>query len=148
MTSDDLRWHKNIPDELLIFILFCHFLRHYFWNFTYFAPFRESSELSSTSCVPSAPICSQNSVIFYQNFREDGDFNKGKVVTRRHKRRIPNAEAGSQIQADSSFARGQKIYVRTWGCTHNTSDSEYMAGQVTKLEYELEFSTIAIDILW
>ena len=23
-----------------------------------------------------------------------------------------------------------KIWVKTWGCTHNTSDSEYMAGQL------------------
>ncbi|KAF7998524.1 hypothetical protein HCN44_010932 [Aphidius gifuensis] len=31
----------------------------------------------------------------------------------------------------------QTIYVKTWGCTHNSSDSEYMAGQLTAYGYNL-----------
>ena len=30
-----------------------------------------------------------------------------------------------------------KIYVKTWGCTHNTSDSEYMAGMLAAYGYEI-----------
>lgn len=30
-----------------------------------------------------------------------------------------------------------KIWVKTWGCTHNTSDSEYMAGQLAAYGYEI-----------
>ena len=85
-------------------------------------------------------------LILISYFREDGDFNRGKVVTRRHKRRVPNGETASQIEADSSFARGQKIYVRTWGCTHNTSDSEYMAGQVTANLVRIFSSAFHFDI--
>ena len=59
----------------------------------------------------------------------DTGFRKGKVVSRSHKRKKAAGDGG-EIKADSDFTRGQKIYVRTWGCTHNTSDSEYMAGQV------------------
>ena len=59
----------------------------------------------------------------------DPGFRKGKVVSRSHKRNKAAGDGG-EIKADSDFTRGQKIYVRTWGCTHNTSDSEYMAGQV------------------
>ena len=29
------------------------------------------------------------------------------------------------------------IYVKTWGCTHNSSDSEYMAGQLVAYGYNL-----------
>ena len=29
------------------------------------------------------------------------------------------------------------IYVKTWGCTHNSSDSEYMAGQLASYGYNI-----------
>ena len=29
------------------------------------------------------------------------------------------------------------IFVKTWGCTHNSSDSEYMAGQLAAYGYKL-----------
>lgn len=29
------------------------------------------------------------------------------------------------------------IFVKTWGCTHNNSDSEYMAGQLAAYGYKL-----------
>lgn len=31
----------------------------------------------------------------------------------------------------------QTIYVKTWGCAHNNSDSEYMAGQLAATGYHL-----------
>ena len=31
----------------------------------------------------------------------------------------------------------QKIYVKTWGCSHNNSDSEYMAGQLASYGYKI-----------
>ena len=37
---------------------------------------------------------------------------------------LPETEANF---VDSSTA---KVYVKTWGCAHNSSDSEYMAGQL------------------
>ncbi|XP_071451029.1 threonylcarbamoyladenosine tRNA methylthiotransferase [Hetaerina americana] len=37
-----------------------------------------------------------------------------------------------------SFVPGtHKIYIKTWGCTHNSSDSEYMAGQLSSYGYVL-----------
>ena len=30
-----------------------------------------------------------------------------------------------------------KIYVKTWGCAHNSSDSEYMAGQLAAAGYRI-----------
>ncbi|CAB3363624.1 Hypothetical predicted protein [Cloeon dipterum] len=38
---------------------------------------------------------------------------------------------------DSHIPGTQKIYFKTWGCTHNTSDSEYMAGQLQEYGYQI-----------
>lgn len=41
----------------------------------------------------------------------------------------------------------QRIYVKTWGCAHNSSDSEYMAGQLTSYGYNLTENPEEAD-LW
>ncbi|XP_055383786.1 threonylcarbamoyladenosine tRNA methylthiotransferase [Condylostylus longicornis] len=41
----------------------------------------------------------------------------------------------------------QKIYVKTWGCAHNNSDSEYMAGQLAVYGYNLTNNKNEAD-LW
>lgn len=41
----------------------------------------------------------------------------------------------------------QTIYVKTWGCAHNNSDSEYMAGQLAAYGYNLSGSKDSAD-LW
>ena len=40
-------------------------------------------------------------------------------------------------EADSIIPGTQKIYVKTWGCSHNNSDSEYMAGQLASFGYKI-----------
>ena len=35
------------------------------------------------------------------------------------------------------FVGTQSIYVKTWGCSHNNSDSEYMAGQLAAYGYNI-----------
>ncbi|XP_034943306.1 threonylcarbamoyladenosine tRNA methylthiotransferase [Chelonus insularis] len=39
------------------------------------------------------------------------------------------------------------IYVKTWGCTHNSSDSEYMAGQLASYGYKITDDKLKAD-LW
>ena len=39
--------------------------------------------------------------------------------------------------ADSIIPGTQKIYVKTWGCSHNNSDGEYMAGQLASYGYQI-----------
>lgn len=39
--------------------------------------------------------------------------------------------------ADSLIPGTQKIYIKTWGCSHNNSDSEYMAGQLASYGYKI-----------
>ncbi|XP_058064869.1 threonylcarbamoyladenosine tRNA methylthiotransferase [Anopheles bellator] len=48
---------------------------------------------------------------------------------------------------DSVIPETQTIYMKTWGCAHNTSDSEYMAGQLAKYGYNLTTSKNNAD-LW
>ncbi len=41
-------------------------------------------------------------------------------------------------QSEQSNVPGvASIFVKTWGCTHNNSDSEYMAGQLAAYGYKL-----------
>ena len=48
------------------------------------------------------------------------------------------------LEAESVFNRGQTIYMRTWGCTHNTSDSEYMAGQLAEAGFKVRVSHVNV----
>ncbi|KOC60637.1 Threonylcarbamoyladenosine tRNA methylthiotransferase [Habropoda laboriosa] len=57
-------------------------------------------------------------------------------------------ETVPQIPILSSIVPGtQTIYVKTWGCTHNNSDSEYMAGQLSSYGYRLTENKHEAD-LW
>ncbi|XP_062135589.1 threonylcarbamoyladenosine tRNA methylthiotransferase [Drosophila sulfurigaster albostrigata] len=69
-----------------------------------------------------------------------------KSVTVRAKRRAQikpasdNDEKTPQPQKtiyESVIPGTQKVYVKTWGCAHNNSDSEYMAGQLAAYGYNL-----------
>lgn len=35
------------------------------------------------------------------------------------------------------FAGTHTVYVKTWGCSHNSSDSEYMSGQLSVAGYRV-----------
>ncbi len=49
------------------------------------------------------------------------------------------AEIFNNTNQDSNFLPGQaKIYVKTWGCSHNVSDGEYMAGQLASQGYTVQ----------
>ncbi|NXT60456.1 CDKAL methylthiotransferase, partial [Chaetops frenatus] len=39
--------------------------------------------------------------------------------------------------SDSIIPGVQKIWIRTWGCSHNNSDGEYMAGQLAAYGYKI-----------
>lgn len=46
-------------------------------------------------------------------------------------------EISGAPSADSVIPGTQKIYVKTWGCSHNNSDGEYMAGQLASFGYKI-----------
>ena len=56
-----------------------------------------------------------------------------KVLNVADKRNFTNSE-DSNFLTGGEFAR---VYVKTWGCAHNSSDSEYMAGQLAAQGYSI-----------
>lgn len=64
-----------------------------------------------------------------------------KVSTRKkHAEEVP-------VPVGENIPGVQNVYVKTWGCAHNSSDSEYMAGQLSAYGYNLTDDKIEAD-LW
>lgn len=61
---------------------------------------------------------------------------ENKVLPRalRRKATVPSA---SKPVADSFIPGTHSIYIKTWGCSHNNSDGEYMAGLLAANGYGL-----------
>ncbi|XP_052758922.1 threonylcarbamoyladenosine tRNA methylthiotransferase [Galleria mellonella] len=59
------------------------------------------------------------------------------VNARSKKREVKDTEAAEKIILESVVPGTQTIYVKTWGCAHNNSDSEYMAGLLAAHGYPL-----------
>ncbi|VDN01510.1 unnamed protein product [Thelazia callipaeda] len=57
---------------------------------------------------------------------------RDRIIIRRRLR-----ESNEVFCGDSFVPGTQKIYLKTWGCTHNTSDSEQMAGLLNAAGYQL-----------
>ncbi|KAJ3248046.1 hypothetical protein HDU78_002139 [Chytriomyces hyalinus] len=80
---------------------------------------------------------------------QDGDDDRiGGAVTLSHSKReetpVQNANVNANadsIQTESDlFLPGQaKVWVKTWGCGHNVSDGEYMAGLLSSHGYSVVF---------
>jgi threonylcarbamoyladenosine tRNA methylthiotransferase CDKAL1 len=67
--------------------------------------------------------------------------NKRSVTVRSRRKQNGQAERrreAEEYSAPASIIPGtQTIYMKTWGCTHNSSDSEYMAGLLAAFGYTL-----------
>ncbi|RXM27356.1 Threonylcarbamoyladenosine tRNA methylthiotransferase [Acipenser ruthenus] len=74
----------------------------------------------------------------------DRQFARKNIVPRASKRRQQQTE---DPQADSVIPGTQKIWMRTWGCSHNNSDGEYMAGQLAAYGYKMTENPSEAD-LW
>ncbi|XP_040175667.1 threonylcarbamoyladenosine tRNA methylthiotransferase [Anopheles arabiensis] len=72
------------------------------------------------------------------------------VRTKRVKVRANRPKETSTVEKpllDSVIPETQHIYMKTWGCAHNTSDTEYMAGQLAQYGYNLTSDKDSAD-LW
>ncbi|NXI31590.1 CDKAL methylthiotransferase, partial [Sterrhoptilus dennistouni] len=58
-----------------------------------------------------------------------------------------NVQADDEPPSDSIIPGVQKIWIRTWGCSHNNSDGEYMAGQLAAYGYKITDNSAEAD-LW
>ncbi|XP_071409274.1 threonylcarbamoyladenosine tRNA methylthiotransferase [Pithys albifrons albifrons] len=75
-------------------------------------------------------------------------FGRNNVFPRVRKRSSQrNAQAEDDPPSDSIIPGVQKIWIRTWGCSHNNSDGEYMAGQLAAYGYKITEDPAEAD-LW
>ncbi|XP_067147006.1 threonylcarbamoyladenosine tRNA methylthiotransferase isoform X3 [Apteryx mantelli] len=58
-----------------------------------------------------------------------------------------NIQTDDDPPSDSIIPGAQKIWIRTWGCSHNNSDGEYMAGQLAAYGYKITENSAEAD-LW
>lgn len=90
------------------------------------------------------PSC-DTSVDDIEDFVKPGDITPNDRITPRqsvfpkvNKRKARNGESSTEKPVGDSIIPGtQTIFVRTWGCSHNNSDSEYMAGQLAAYGYKI-----------
>ncbi|KAG7154483.1 Threonylcarbamoyladenosine tRNA methylthiotransferase-like [Homarus americanus] len=83
--------------------------------------------------------------------REDADIvaprSRNSVMPRVRRRKITPTEEVREEPVCSSIIPGtQKVYLKTWGCAHNSSDSEYMAGQLAAYGYRIVDEKLEADV--
>ncbi|XP_072250734.1 threonylcarbamoyladenosine tRNA methylthiotransferase [Leuresthes tenuis] len=61
-------------------------------------------------------------------------------------RKKKELQSDEELQADSLIPGTQKIWMRTWGCSHNNSDGEYMAGQLAASGYKMTDDPTEADV--
>ena len=59
---------------------------------------------------------------------------ENKILPRALRRKLISAD---RPIADSFIPGTQSIYIKTWGCSHNNSDGEYMAGLLASNGYAI-----------
>lgn len=64
------------------------------------------------------------------------------------KRKSKTAEGPGEEKpvADSFIPGTQTVYLKTWGCSHNTSDGEYMAGMLSAAGYSITGMHKVLDL--
>ncbi|XP_051722777.1 threonylcarbamoyladenosine tRNA methylthiotransferase isoform X2 [Ctenopharyngodon idella] len=87
----------------------------------------------------------EDMVTSYDPTPHERQFARRNIVP--HARKNKQQPAGEELQTDSVIPGTQKIWVRTWGCSHNSSDGEYMAGQLAASGYKITENPSDAD-LW
>ncbi|XP_069074868.1 threonylcarbamoyladenosine tRNA methylthiotransferase [Pleurodeles waltl] len=80
---------------------------------------------------------------------QDRQFARKAIVPRARKRNKQQngVEEEQEPPSDSVIPGTQTIWIRTWGCSHNNSDGEYMAGQLASYGYKITENPALAD-LW
>ncbi|NXY06135.1 CDKAL methylthiotransferase, partial [Pteruthius melanotis] len=78
----------------------------------------------------------------------DRQFARKNVFPKVRKRNSQKSvQTDDEPPSDSIIPGVQKIWIRTWGCSHNNSDGEYMAGQLAAYGYKITDNSAEAD-LW
>ena len=81
-----------------------------------------------------------NAEVEIQRFAQD------KIYPKRIKKKN-NTSLDNEKTSSNTFLPGKaNIYVKTWGCSHNNSDSEYMAGQLVNEGYTITNNKANADV--
>uniref|UniRef100_A0A8D0Y5E2 tRNA-t(6)A37 methylthiotransferase n=1 Tax=Sus scrofa TaxID=9823 RepID=A0A8D0Y5E2_PIG len=79
---------------------------------------------------------------------QDRHFARKQVVAKVRRRNTQKyLQDENSPPSDSTIPGIQKIWIRTWGCSHNNSDGEYMAGQLAAYGYKITENASDAD-LW
>lgn len=97
--------------------------------------------------LPYAEIGDIEDIVTKNDITPKERYGARKYVVVRAKRKKQVEEFPEPTILSSIIPGTQKIYVKTWGCTHNNSDSEYMAGQLAAYGYQLTDDKLDAD-LW
>jgi threonylcarbamoyladenosine tRNA methylthiotransferase CDKAL1 len=83
--------------------------------------------------------------------------NKSFIIPKKLKKKSQTDDISNEIEEgqentepDTSMTNVPgvaSVYIKTWGCTHNGSDGEYMAGQLAAYGYQLTDEPAKAD-LW
>ncbi|XP_033322220.1 threonylcarbamoyladenosine tRNA methylthiotransferase [Megalopta genalis] len=86
-------------------------------------------------------------LISSQDITPKDRYSSRKTITVRSKKKQSVEELPQPLILNSVVPGTQTIYIKTWGCTHNSSDSEYIAGQLSAYGYKLTENKNIAD-LW
>ncbi|XP_014398169.1 PREDICTED: threonylcarbamoyladenosine tRNA methylthiotransferase isoform X2 [Myotis brandtii] len=79
---------------------------------------------------------------------QDRHFSRKHIVPKARRRNTQKClQEEDSPPSDSTIPGIQKIWIRTWGCSHNNSDGEYMAGQLAAYGYKITENASDAD-LW
>lgn len=78
---------------------------------------------------------------FTKKQRQNRAFDKQEIEEKANPKPCEGGDCTSQVPGT------QKIYVKTFGCSHNVSDSEYMMGQLVDYGYKLTDDPLESDLL-
>ncbi|XP_015171506.1 PREDICTED: threonylcarbamoyladenosine tRNA methylthiotransferase [Polistes dominula] len=106
-----------------------------------------SEILNENMVLPYAEIGDIEDIVTKNDITPKERYGARKYVVVRAKRKKQIEEFPEPTILSSVIPGTQKIYVKTWGCTHNNSDSEYMAGQLAAYGYRLTDDKLDAD-LW
>lgn len=66
---------------------------------------------------------------------------------RMRKTKRPREDISAPENLESEVGWNKRVYVKSWGCAHNSSDSEYMSGLLSKAGYTLTHDEATADLL-
>ncbi|KAG8197486.1 hypothetical protein JTE90_007225 [Oedothorax gibbosus] len=97
------------------------------------------NEIQTSGSINSLDSCQTEDIDDIEDLAQLAEISR--LAQKKTSRPVPKVvrknEAGPTIVADSIIPGTQNVYVKTWGCAHNSSDSEYMAGLLNEEGYNI-----------